>query len=310
MPDSPARLDPSAYAKLILVTLFWGGTFVAGRMIAQDVPLMTVAFFRFLIATIILLLIAKRMEGGLPPLNARQFVATFALGVTGVFLYNLFFLAALARVPAGRTALLVSLSPILTSILAAIIIGEKLGWRRWMGIALGFAGVAIIVTKGDPVHAMQSIGETFGWGEAFMLGAILSWAIYTVISRFALRGLSPIATTTYAMIFGTGMILIGTMFELDDLRLDMLTWRNAGILLYLGALGSAVAFIWYSEGVQRIGAARTVVFTNLVPVFGVLLGFLILDEPVLWSMAIGGAIVIAGVTLTNWISRPATSRQV
>ena len=300
MPNAVARLDPWAYIKLVLVTLFWGGTFVAGRMIAQDVPHMTIAFMRFLIATLILLAMAKQMEGGLPRLNLRQFLATFALGVTGVFLYNLFFLAALERIPAGRTALLVSLSPIITSILAAVIIGEKLGWRRWGGIALGFAGVFIIVTKGDVYHAIQALGDSFGWGEFFMLSAILSWAVYTVISRFALRGLSPIATTTYAMIFGTVLILIGVMFELDQLSMQMLSWRNGLIVFYLGALGSAIAFIWYSEGVKAIGASRTVVFTNLVPVFGVLLGFLVLDEPVLWSMVIGGIIVIAGVSLTNW----------
>ena len=297
-----------AYLKLVLVTLFWGGTFVAGRMIAQDVPHMTIAFLRFLIATLILLVMAKQMEGGLPRLNLRQFLATFALGVTGVFLYNLFFLAALERVPAGRTALLVSLSPIITSMLAAVIIGERLGWRRWAGIALGFAGVTIIVSKGDVFHAMQSIGDTFGWGELFMLGAILSWAVYTVISRFALKGLSPIAATTYAMIFGTSLILVGVMFELDELKTPMLTWRNTVIVFYLGALGSAIAFIWYSEGVRQIGASRTVAFTNLVPVFGVLLGYLVLDEPVLWSMVIGGIVVIAGVSLTNWTSAPRQGR--
>lgn len=302
MPTATNRLDPLAYVKLVLVTLFWGGTFVAGRMIAQEMPHMIIALLRFLIASVILLVIAKQMEGGLPRLNPRQLLATFGLGVTGVFLYNLFFLAALARVPAGRTALLVSLSPIITSILAAVIIGERLGWRRWAGIALGFVGVSIIVTKGDVFYAMQSIGDTFGWGELFMLGAILSWAIYTIISRFALKGLSPIAATTYAMFFGTLLILVGVMFELDQLTMQMLTWRNSLIVFYLGALGSAIAFIWYSEGVKQIGASRTVAFTNMVPVFGVLLGYLVLDEPVLWSMVIGGIIVIAGVSLTNWTS--------
>ena len=300
MPYAAARLEPWAYLKLILVTLFWGGTFVAGRMIAQEVPHMTIAFFRFGIASLMLMAIAGKLEGGLPRLNVRQFVATFMLGVTGVFLYNLFFLAALERMPAGRTALMVSLSPIITSILAALIIGEKLGGRRWSGIVLGFAGVAIIVTEGDVMDAMQWIGPHSDWGELWMMGAILSWATYTIISRFALNGLSPIATTTYAMIFGTALILVGALFELDQLSIDMLSWRNALILIYLGALGSAISFIWYSEGVKQIGASRTVVFTNLVPVFGVLLGFLMLGEPILWSMVIGGLIVITGVSLTNW----------
>jgi drug/metabolite transporter (DMT)-like permease len=166
-------------------------------------------------------------------------------------------------------------------------------------LLLAFIGVITIVTQGDVLHATQSIVSSFGWGEFFMMTAIVSWVAYTLISRFTLKGLSPIAATTYATLFGTLLMLISAAFELPLLSMDMLNWKNAIAIFYLGSLGSAVAFIWYSEGVKTIGPARTVAFTNLVPVFGVLLGYLVLSEPILLSMVIGGAIVIAGVTLTN-----------
>ncbi len=260
---------------------------------------MTIATGRFVVAAVILIIVAYRVEGGLPKLTRSQFFSTLALGLTGISIYNVFFLAALERMPAGKTALLVAMSPILTGISVTIILKERLGWHRWAGLIFAFVGVVTIVTKGDVLHATQSIISAFGWGEFFMMTAIVSWVAYTLISRFALKGLSPIAATTYATLFGTVFLLIGAAFELPQLTTEMLTWKNAGAIFYLGSFGSALAFIWYSEGVKTIGPARTVAFTNLVPVFGVLLGFLILSEPILPSMVIGGGIVIAGVTLTN-----------
>jgi drug/metabolite transporter (DMT)-like permease len=288
-----------AYIKLVLCALFWGGTFIAGRMTAQSVPHMTIATGRFIVASVILLIVAYRVEGGLPKLTRNQFFSTLTLGLTGISIYNVFFLAALERMPAGKTALLVAMSPILTGISVTIILKERLGWHRWGGLILAFIGVITIVTKGDVLHATQSIISAFGWGELFMMTAIVSWVAYTLISRFALKGLSPIAATTYATLFGTVFLLIGAAFEIPLLTTDMLTWKNTGAIFYLGSFGSALAFIWYSEGVKTIGPARTVAFTNLVPVFGVLLGYLVLSEPILLSMVIGGGIVIAGVTLTN-----------
>jgi len=287
------------YTKLVLCSLFWGGTFIAGRMTAGSMPHMTIAFGRFFVASIILLIVANRLEGGLPRLTRQQFFSTLALGLTGISIYNIFFLAALERMPAGKTALLVAMSPILTGISVSIILKERLGIYRWTGLILAFIGVITIVTKGDVLHETSSVIHAFGWGEFFMMTAVVSWVAYTLISRFALRGLSPIAATTYSSLFGATVLGVGAAFEFPQLTTEMVTWKNAGAILYLGSFGSALAFIWFSEGVKRIGPARTVVFTNLVPVFGVLLGYLVLAEPILISMVVGGAIVITGVAVTN-----------
>jgi len=289
----------SAYIKLVLCALFWGATFIAGRIAVQAMPPLTVATGRFVLASLLLLVIAYRVEGGLPKLSYKQLWVTLLLGLTGVAIYNVFFFGALERMPAGKTALLVALSPIMTAVTVALILKEKLGPYRWGGIALALIGTLTIVTKGDILGASQGLLQSFGWGELLMLGAIVSWVSYTVISRFALRGLSPIAATTYASLWGALVLGLAAFTEIDALRPEMLNWSNFFTIFYLGSFGSAIAFIWYNEGVKMIGPARTVVFTNLVPVFGLLLGYLILDEPIYLSMVLGGAIVIAGVTLTN-----------
>jgi drug/metabolite transporter (DMT)-like permease len=298
MSQAPQSLR-SAYIKLVLCAFFWGATFIAGRIAVQSMPPLTVATGRFFVASLILLVIAYRVEGGLPKLTPQQLWVTLLLGLTGVSIYNVFFFGALERMPAGKTALLVALSPIMTAVTVALILKEKLGLYRWGGIALALIGTLTIVTQGDILGATQSLLHSFGWGELLMLGAIISWVSYTVISRFALRGLSPIAATTYASLWGGLVLGLAALTEIDTLRPEMLNWSNFLTIFYLGTFGSAIAFIWYNEGVKMIGPARTVVFTNLVPVFGLLLGYLILDEPIYLSMVLGGAIVIAGVTLTN-----------
>jgi drug/metabolite transporter (DMT)-like permease len=287
------------YIKLVFVALFWGGTFIAGRILAQEVPHMIAAAGRFAVACMLLLPLAYKLEGGLPKLNRSQLLATFALGATGIFIYNLCFFAALSRMPAGRTALFVALNPIVTALALAMLFGERIGTRKWIGIAIAFVGAAIIITRGDIMGALHDISQSVGAGELLMFCAISGWAAYTIIGRHALKGLSPIAATTYASLWGLLLLACGAAFQLPSLDSSRFTWEVIASIVYLGAFGTVIGFIWYYEGVKAIGPARTAVFNNLVPVFGITLGAVLLGESILISMIVGGVLVIAGVTLTN-----------
>lgn len=289
----------STYLKLICVALFWGGTFIAGRIVAKEIPHLIAAAGRFLVASILLLLLAWRMEGGLPKLNRQQVHATFALGATGIFLYNICFFAALERMPAGRSALFVALNPIVTALALALLFQEKLGVKKWLGIALAFVGAAIVISRGDILGAAHDISRSVGPGELFMLCAVCAWAAYTIIGRHALTGLTPIAATTYAALWGLLLLSLGALFQLPQLERSHLTLPVLASIAYLGIFGTVIGFVWYYEGVKTIGPSRTAVFNNLVPVFGISFGALLLGEPILASMVIGGLLVIAGVSLTN-----------
>ena len=294
-----SKAPVSTYLKLICVALFWGGTFIAGRIVAKEIPHLIAAAGRFLVACSLLLLLAWRMEGGLPKLNRQQIHATFGLGATGIFLYNICFFAALERMPAGRSALFVALNPIVTALALAMLFGEKLGLKKWLGIAIAFVGAAIVITRGDLLSAAHDISNSVGSGELFMLTAVCAWAAYTILGRHALKGLSPIAATTYASLWGLLLLGIGALFQLPQLDRSHLTWPVLAAIFYLGAFGTVIGFVGYYEGVKRIGPTRTAVFNNLVPVFGISFSALLLGEPILASMVIGGVLVIAGVSLTN-----------
>lgn len=294
-----SAVSPWIYVRLVLVALCWGGTFIAGRMIAETVPHLLAATVRFAIAVPLLLFVAHRFEGGLPRLNRHQLLLTFGLGLTGIFLYNVCFFAALSLMPAGRTALFVAFNPIVTALLLAILLRERIGRMQWFGICIAFVGAAIIVTRGDLAGAWRDIGRSIGAGEGLMFLAVTGWAAYTIIGRFAMKHLTPIAATTYAALWGLALLACGAAVEATTADWSSLTWPAMASLAYLGVFGTVIGFVWYYQGVKAIGPARTAVFNNLVPVFGILLAAVVLSEPILLSMIVGGALVIAGVTITN-----------
>ncbi|QEY26355.1 DMT family transporter [Neisseria zalophi] len=297
---TPTNHMPASLAfKQVLVALFWGGTFIGGRVLAQAMPLTVAAFGRYLIASLLLVWVAFRMEGGLPRLNRQQVFSTALLGLTGVFLYNLFFFGALAHIPAGRTALFVTLSPVTVAVCSAVFFGERLGRLRWLGIVLALVGAAVIITRGDLAGTVQDIGRSFGRGELSMLCAVLAWVAYTLLSRRALVSLSPIAATTYSALWGCLFLGLSAAGHIASVDWTALGWPVWAALFYMGAFGTVVAFVWYYQGIRAAGPSKTVIFTNLVPLFGVLLSALLLGESVLLSMVVGGALSIAGVMMVN-----------
>jgi drug/metabolite transporter (DMT)-like permease len=294
-----SAMTPLLAFKLTMVAALWGGTFIAGKILAQSLPLMTAAFGRFFVASILLVFVAIKMEGKLPRLNREQILLTAVLGFTGIFLYNICFFGALARVPAGRTSLFVSLTPIVTAVLAGLIFSERLGVRRWAGILVALIGAIVVITRGDLIGGIADISQSLGLGELMMLGAVFSWAAYTLISRKALETLSPIVATTYGTLWGFVFLTIGAIGEFKDVDWFHLDWRVWTSVFYLGAFGTVLAFIWYYQGIQTVGPSRTAIFTNLVPAFGVLFSAALLGEPILISMVVGGLIAVLGVSLVN-----------
>lgn len=293
---SPRRTDFPLYARLAAVSAIWGGTFIAGRIVALSLPPAAASALRYILACLAMLVAAHCLEGGLPRLNRRQMATTFGMGATGIFAYNMFFLSALSHLAASRTSLLIALSPIVTIVLASLLLGERMSAARWIGVLLALFGVWIVISRGD---ITGPLGHALGRGEILMLCGVVAWAAYTLIGRIALTGLSALAATTYASLWGTAMLACVAAFDLPAVKLEAFTPIVILSTLYLGLLGTALAFVWYSQGVQRIGAARTVVFNNLVPVFGACFGVLLLNEPLLKSMVVGGAVAVAGVMLAS-----------
>jgi drug/metabolite transporter (DMT)-like permease len=288
------------YAKLGLVAVCWGGAFIAGRELATNLPHFFVAALRYLMVCGVLLPLVIHREGRLPPLNARQWMGVGALGATGVFGYNFFFFAALEQLAAGRVALITTTNASVTALAAWLLIGVRLRWWQVVGVAAALFGAWIVLTRGA---IGMALGSAIGAGELYALGGLLVWTVYTLIGRRLMAGsgaLSPLGATTYAALIGGALLALAATFEQprgDPLALSAVQWVA---IAYMAIPGTAIAFVWFYEGVLSLGAAQASVFINLVPVCAVVLAGIVLGEPILVSMIVGGLITIAGVSLTNW----------
>jgi drug/metabolite transporter (DMT)-like permease len=293
---APPVAAPGLYAKLVLVAAIWGGQYSAGRLVAEALPWFTNSALRFVVATAILVPLAYARDGGLPRLDGRRFATMLALGFSGVFVFNVCFFAGLERVPAGRGALIMALNPVMTALGAWLVFGERMRRVRVLGIVLAVAGVIVVITRGD-LGALAN--GALGLGELLLFGSVLGWVVYTLMGRAVLKGMSPLGATTWASLLGMIMLVACAVFERPWAALAALPPSGWGAIAYLGALGTVVAFLWFYQGVQRIGPARAAVFLSFVPVFGVVIAALVLGEPILASMIVGGAMVVGGVLLTN-----------
>ena len=284
------------YLKLFLTAVLWGGTFVAGRIVAQEVEPAAGSFLRFAVASLLLIAMTWQAEGRLPIPRRKQMIPLLLLGITGVAAYNIFFFLGLKIIPASRASLIVATNPVFIALGSALLFKDRLTPGRMAGIALCLTGAVVVISRGD-IIALLSHGV--GQGETFILGCIVSWVSYSLIGRGVLKEISPLVAVTYACLIGTFLLAVPAVFEgmfSAVTGYSLTSWTG---ILFLGVLGTVVGFIWYYEGIKALGPTRAAVFINFVPVSGVILGWLILDETINLSLVLGALLVISGAWLTN-----------
>ncbi len=283
------------------MALFWGGTFITGRLLAGDVQPFAAAFLRFAIASTILLLITLRTHKCLPKVERKQWLPLLILGLSGVFGYNACFFRGLELIEAGRAAVIIANNPIMIALFAAILFGEKLHFLKVIGIILSVSGAIIVITHGQPLSILQS---GFGTGELYIFGCVGCWLTYSLVGRAALKNLSPLIAVTYSSLIGTLLLfpaayITGMFSHISNYSLT--SWLS---LFYLGFCGTVLGFTWYYQGIKKIGPTRAGQFINFVPICAILLSAWILEEPLTASLLSGVLLVSSGVYLTNRKTKP------
>lgn len=292
--------DAAVYVRLALVAVAWGGTFIAGRSLAGVAPMFS-ASLRFLLASVVLSLFLVVSGKGFRRVTAGQALVVSLLGFCGIFSYSFFFFSGLQHISASRAALIVALNPAVMALIAYIFYRERVSALKMLGIALCFGGVALVVGGGDA----QGAESGSGWlGEALIGGCVLSWSAYSVFCKSVVRQLGPLHTVTYSIYAGTLMLAAYTACTgaLDFAAVARFSSGEALSLLYLGVIGSAVAYIWYYDGIQKIGVSRAGVFIALNPLAAVLFGAALLGEQMTLATLLGGALIITGIVVENFRS--------
>ncbi|MDF1591461.1 MAG: DMT family transporter [Desulfobacterales bacterium] len=286
--------------KLLLTAFFWGGTFIAGRVVAGTIEPYSAAFLRFFVALLFLVFFAWRIEGRLPLIKKNQIFPILLLGASGIFIYNVFFFKGLRLIEAGRAAIIIANNPIVIFLLSVLFFKEKLTPVTAVGVLLSVFGALLVITKGSPFEALNA---NIGRGELFIFICVLSWAAFSLIGKTILKGLSPLAAITYATLAGMVLLFIPACMNgfLQNIRhYPLKAWLA---VFYLGFFGTVLGFVWYYEGIRTIGPTKASLFINFVPISAVALAFIVLGEPLTTSLLTGTIFVSLGVFLTHWDPR-------
>jgi drug/metabolite transporter (DMT)-like permease len=284
------------YLKLLLTAIFWGGTFVSGRMLSDSVAPFSAAFFRFLFAVVCLYAIVWRRHGKIPMLEKQQLLPVVLLGLTGVFAYNALFFNGLKLVAAGRASIIIANNPIVISVLSALLFREILSPIKVVGILISVAGAITAISGGEPL-ALFAGG--IGRGDLFIIGCVISWSAYSLLGKQVMRDLSPLTAVSHSAAVGLLALLVPAWMEGMPTAApgySLADWVN---LAYLGWFGTVLGFVWYYEGIRVIGPSRASLFINFVPISAIGLAHIILAEPLTPSLLVGAVLVVTGVTLNH-----------
>lgn len=286
----------SVYLKLLLTAFFWGGTFIAGRVVTQYSAPFPAAFLRFAIAAIFLLIFTWKMERGFPRVQKHQILPLLLLGMTGVFAYNFFFFKGLQYVEASRASVIVANNPIFIALFSAIFFHEKLTPLKILGILLSVSGAMVVITRG---HLLDIFQGGIGVGEVLIFGCVVSWVSYSLIGKVVMKGLSPLVSVTYSVLVGTTLLFIPAYMQGLTRQIGaypVTVWFG---LFFLGFFGTVLGFLWFYQGILHIGPTKAGLFINFVPISAITLSFFILGEPITLSLLVGVILVSTGVYLTN-----------
>ena len=301
-PTAPS-LYRHPYLLLTLTTLFWSGNMVVGRGIRGDVPPIALAFWRWAIALLLILPLAWPHARSQWPLLRKGWQPVLLLGLLGVGGYNTFAYVALQYTGATNAVLLNSFIPIVTIALSWAFLGKHLKPVEALGVALSFAGAATIICHGD-LQVLAGLAPNRG--DLWMLGAVLTWALYTVGLQWRPAGVHPMLML--AALTGVGLAALAPAYawELGWFgggpgagRHMALHWGSLLGVAYVGILPSFLGYVFYNRAVAEVGANQASLFIHLMPVFGTLLSALFLDELPQPYHGAGIGLIFAGIYLTT-----------
>jgi drug/metabolite transporter (DMT)-like permease len=296
MSEPKKRFYTNPYLLLTLTVLFWSSNMVIGRSIRGDVPPITLAFWRWVVALCLVLPLALPYLKAQWPLLRSGWRPLLALGLLGTAGYNTFAYIGLQHTTATNAALLNSFVPIATIAISWAFLGKHLRPRESLGVIISLCGALTIVGRGDPaaLAALQ-----LNVGDLWMLLAVLDWALYTVVLAWRPAGLHPMLMLAASIVVGLLALGPASLWELGSGRTVNLNGTALATIAYLGLLPSFLGYIFYNRGVAEVGASKASLFIHLMPVFGTLLSAIFLGEIPLWYHYLGIVLIFTGIWLTT-----------
>ena len=291
------------HIKLLFVAFIWGLGWTAGRVIATDFPPITAAWLRYIVAVSLFFLwlhFSKKFK--IPTLG--EWKRLFFIGFCSTFLYQLFFMFGMKYTAAGDASLMITFNPILTALLAIPFLGEKMTKRLGIGLILSLIGVLILFIYSPNVDIPSSERII---GNFLIIGAALAWASSTILKKKAMVSstsdsdtpLSPLQLTVWSSVIGLFILTPWAGIELLDVGIPNFTNGVIISILFLAVFSTVLSYVWFAEGVKTIGANKATLYVYLIPIFGILSGWILIGEKLGFSLVVAFVLIVGGVAIAQ-----------
>jgi len=270
-----------------------GSAVVATRFAVPESNPLTVTFLRFIGSSVLIL--AFTLPRTRVRIDWRDLPPVAGLALIQFALFAWLFSASLQYIPAARGALVLSTQPLITLALAVLLKRERYTWAKAAGGVVALLGVAFAL--GDRVSVA---GADTLRGDLLMFGAAVTGSIYNVASGVYLRKYPALVLCSVMLPIGAFALLAAIVVGGDWSGFLTISWRGWLAIAYLMTIGGAVTFFLWIWALEHTTPSRVAITVTMNPVSAVILGSLVLSEPVTWRLLVGLAAIILGITLANW----------
>ncbi len=288
------------YFLMLIVSFFWAIGHPLGRIIVQSVhpfQIGTLTLSTGFIGLLIFLIISGRIRG-IKKFSYRDVLFSLGLGVFGFFFYQILTFSALARIPASMNAVLISSNVVFITLLAALILKERIKPASIVGIILALCGV-ILVTFNKGLSFGEGTGRMDLLGFSFSLLAALSFALYSVLGKRILASNDTLIVAALALFSGAVLLTVLTAITVGFTEIALAGWSTILIMVFLGLTMIGIAYPLWFTCIKKLPVSHVSIYIYLTPVFAVILSLIILNERFSWLFWVGGAVIMGGIIITN-----------
>jgi drug/metabolite transporter (DMT)-like permease len=278
---------------LVSIQVIMAGTYLMTKLGLREFSPLALGVLRFgLTAAIFTVLLTFRRMYFIP--DKKDFPIFLWLALLAVPFNQGLFLYGMKFTLAAHGALLYATTPIMVLCLSCIWLKERLSLFKIIGITLGFCGVLLVLFE----KGIKFSGQTFK-GDILLFFAVLTWSLYTILSKKMLKKYQPLQVTGYSLTLGAILFLPIGILPLIRQDYGIVTRSGLSSILYLAILTSVLGYLTWNWALSKIEASKVAVVSNLQPIFAALLAWVFLGEKITAAFIVGALIVASGVVLTE-----------
>ena len=282
-----------AYLMLVSTQFLWASALIVARSVHEELPPIAFSFWRWAAAVAFMSPLAiPLLKQAWPTLKHKvpkilMLGSFLALGSTGL-------IWAVQFTTATNASLVAACQPIVTAVVAWAILKDRLNLLQLVGVVAALSGVAVMVSR---MHLDVILNLAFNPGDAIMLAAVCCYAFYTVNLHRWLTGTHPLLMLFVAALTGTVVLIPFTIAEAAVVGTMAISWQTIGAIIFMALVPTMLATTMWNAALGVVGPNKATIFMNLLPIFGILLGVVLLDETLFRYHLVGAVLVCIGISL-------------